>query len=376
MIPMTTRIAQLSLEASRLGLIDLAIGVPVFPDLQGVDEEAGRCIDEAVCGYSAARGIPALEVEILKLYEADDAMERAAVVTCGATEAIALSILSLSRPGDAVGYFEPGYPGYRDQIELLGRLPVALRMPRRLDRQWTELALQPERPSLFIVNSPANPTGRIVASSELNELLSQMAPTGSVILDEVYSPFARSGRLVSDIVVDPELQSSLVRVHSVSKLFGRPGWRVGWAVACEEVVVLLSSVHTAISVCAPTPLQYGVLTGLLAGNKANLERTWAHQERVHLFCDRLREVGWAVEQPEAGFYLRLASNEFSTSLELHAWLRDHCGVQTVPWSFFGQESGEDGPSVRVSVVGEDAVLDRAVHQMAVSHTQRSGQDHE
>lgn len=199
--------------------------------------------------------------------------EREVTITAGATEALAAAMLALLDPGDEVLLIEPFYDSYPAMVALAGAIAVPVAMERvppagaglswRLPVDALAAAAGP-RTRMIVVNTPHNPTGRVLGPAELGALADLARRHDLYVLtDEVYEELWFDAPHVSPAAVDG-LRERTVVCGSVSKSLSVCGWRVGWALAPAELTAAIRVVHRFLSFCAPPPLQLAVAEALRA----------------------------------------------------------------------------------------------------------------
>jgi len=249
--------------------------------------------------------------------------------------------LALLDPGDEVILFEPFYSYHRSQLELLGAVPVPVPLAPGdlgLDAGGVARALGP-RTRAVVVNTPANPSGKVFARAELEALAAVLAPTDVVVLtDEVYEYLCYDGRRhVSPASVEA-LRERTVTIGGFSKTFSITGWRIGYLAAPPGIVDTIGRVFDQMTVCAPRPLQRGVAhalrelpPGFYEGLRAEYER------RRDRFCAALALAGFRLRPPEGAYYVLADYREALGDVEPYeAVLRliDRVGINAVPGHLF------------------------------------------
>jgi len=329
-----------------------------------------RGVTEALAGdepqtYTPYAGLPALRAEIArKLREwnglalADDDV----LVTTGSSSAFFAAGLALLEPGDEVLLLEPFYSYHRSQLLLLGAVPVPVPLAPAdfaFDPNAVARALGP-RTRAIVVNTPGNPSGKVFTRAELEALAAVLAPTDVVVLtDEVYEHLCYDGRPhVSPGAVDG-LRDRTVAIGSFSKTFSITGWRLGWCAAPGPTLEAIGRVFDQMSVCAPRPLQRGVLRALrelpaefYAALRADYER------RRDVFCAALARAGFGVRPPEGAYYVLADYRDVLGDVDpTTAVLRliERAGINAVPGHLF-HDRPDDVRTMRFHFAVADDVL--------------------
>jgi N-succinyldiaminopimelate aminotransferase len=306
----TSAFAAMPALAERHGAVDLGTGAPDFgapPDLVEAAVEALRAdasqYSPSVGNRRLREAIAAHQREHYQL-EVDPAAEVA--VFCGATEALAAAMLGLLDPGDEVILFEPFYPSYPVCAALAGAAPryVTLRAPGfSFDPDELRAAFG-SRTRLLVLNTPSNPTGRVLRPDEL-AIIARLCQEHDVLViaDEVYQHITFDGRHVP-IATLPGMRERTLTLGSASKTFSATGWRVGWAVGPAPLVAAAQTTHQYLTFCAPAPLQAATATAL-DGCRGPFLRALAgeYAARRELLLAGLRRAGFQVAPPEGAYYL-------------------------------------------------------------------------
>ncbi len=264
----TTIFAEMSALAAATGAINLGQG---FPDTDGPDvvrDAAIRAIETGQNQYPPGLGVPELRNAIAahqsRWYGLTYDPDREVLVTTGATEAIAASLLALCEPGDEVITFEPYYDSYAACIAMAGarRRVVTLRTPD-YTFDFDELARSfTPRTRLLLLNSPHNPTGKVFSRAELLRI-SELCLEHDVVAvtDEVYEHLVFDGRH-EPLATFPGMRERTVTISSGGKTFSFTGWKVGWVCAPPPLVDAVRTVKQFLTYASAAPFQQGIAVGL------------------------------------------------------------------------------------------------------------------
>jgi aminotransferase len=223
--------------------------------------------------------------------------ERHVTVCCGATEAMLSTLLAIVDPGDEVVVFEPFYENYGPDAILCGAIPrfVTLHEPDwTFDEAELAAAFGP-RTKAIILNTPNNPTGKVFSREEL-ELVAKLCVQHGVIgiTDEIYEHIVYDGTEHVTLGSLPGMEELSVTINAMSKTYSVTGWRVGWAIACEELTSAIRKVHDFATVGAAAPLQE-------AGAEAlRLPRSYYEKMRQRYEGKRDKIVGALLPRREGG----------------------------------------------------------------------------
>ncbi|MDH6138033.1 N-succinyldiaminopimelate aminotransferase [Kitasatospora sp. GP30] len=372
----TTIFAEMSALATATGSINLGQG---FPDTDGpeeVREAAVRALREGRGNqYPPGPGIPELRAAIAehqqRFYGLTYDPDTEVLVTAGATEAIAASLLALLEPGDEVIAFEPFYDSYAACIAMAGatRVPLTLRQPEfRPDLDELRSLITP-RTRLLLINTPHNPTGLVLNDDEL-AAIAQLAIEHDllVITDEVYEHLVFTGTH-HPLAALPGMRERTVSISSAGKTFSFTGWKVGWVTATPELVATVRTAKQYLTYVSAGPFQYAVADALrlpddyFADFRADLLR------KRDLLADGLSAAGFGVHQPEGTYFITTDITPLGEKdgIEFCRTLPERCGVVAIPNVVFYDNTEVGRSLVRFTFCKKDEVL-----QEAVSRLQRLG----
>jgi N-succinyldiaminopimelate aminotransferase len=341
--PGTTIFAEMSALATATGAINLGQG---FPDTDGprqVLEAAREAIAAGLNQYPPGRGTDALRRAIAahqaRWYGLHVDPEREVLVTAGATEALAATLLALVEPGDEVVTFEPYYDAYGALIGLAGGVhrTVPLRWPDFApDLDELEAAVT-DRTRVILVNSPHNPTGAVLEPAVLERVVALAERHDAVIVtDEVYEHLLFDGTRHVPVATLPGAAGRTVSISSGGKTFSTTGWKIGWLCAPAELVSAILAVKQFLTYVNGAPFQPAIAAGLALPDEvfAGIAATLA--ARRDQLLEGLRSAGFAVSVPKAGYFVvaDAAPLGFADGAELCRRLPELAGVVGVPVSAF------------------------------------------
>jgi aminotransferase len=331
--------------AAEHGAINLAQGFPNFAAPDVLKDAAIEAIRGDVNQYAITWGAKRLRDALARKYQEwyglDVDPETEITITCGATEAMASVMLAIVDPGDEVIVFEPYYENYGPDTILCGARPVYVPIATTGSLDLDRLAAAfSNRTRAIIVNTPNNPTGRVLSRDELQGIGALCQRYGAyAVTDEIYEHIYYEGTHIPIATLDG-MRERTITTSGASKTFSVTGWRVGTIVAPPEVTAAIRKVHDFLTVGAPAPLQEGVAAGL-ERLRRDYYTTLAsdYRERRDVVCDGLRAAGFSCTPPQGAYYV-LADFSALSDLpddEFSFWLTREIGVAPVPGSsFFSQ----------------------------------------
>jgi N-succinyldiaminopimelate aminotransferase len=372
--PAATIFAEMSALAVATGSINLGQG---FPDEDGpaeVLEAAQRAIRDGLNQYPPGRGMPALREAIARhqrrFYGLVVDPDREVLVTAGATEALAATILALTEPGDEVLTFEPFYDSYGAIAALGGatHTTVPLRWPDFQPDPDELRAAVTDRTRLILVNTPHNPTGSQFGRETL-ELIVELAELHDAIIvtDEVYEHLAFDAPHLP-VATLPGAAERTVTISSGGKTFSTTGWKIGWLTARPDLVDAVVAVKQFLTYVSGAPFQPAIAAGLDLPDAFFEGAAAALRGKRDLLSDGLAAAGFAVGHPSAGYFViaDAAPLGFADAAEFCRRLPQLAGVVGIPVSAFVHEANraEYASLVRFAYCKRADVLQEAVARLA------------
>jgi len=355
------------------GAINLGQG---FPDDHGppeLIEAAARALREKSNQYPPGAGLPELRKAVAEFYRRRQELDYEpgqVIVTSGATEAIAASVLALVSPGDEVILFQPAYDAYAPMVRRAGGVPVSVPLapPRwRYDGALVDAAITP-RTRAILFNDPLNPAGTVASEAELAMLADICIRHDlAAICDDVWEDVRCVGELHRSLAAMPGMEDRAVKIGSAGKIFGLTGWKVGWMCAAQDMAGVLGRAHQFLTYTTAPALQWAVAEGLakppefFAGKRASWS---ASRERLKA---GLEGAGYAVLPNAATWFLCVDLAASGIALSDHAFSERavrEAGVATIPVSALFEGDGRPEHIVRFCFTKPDAMLDEAVSRLA------------
>jgi N-succinyldiaminopimelate aminotransferase len=373
-VPSTTIFTEMTALAERTGALNLGQG---FPDQDGppaVVEAAVRALREGHNQYAPLPGVPALREAITahqrRRYGLEVDADAGVQVTFGATEAIAAALLAFVEAGDEVVTLDPSYDAYAPIAARAGATVrgVALRPPDwRLEPEALAAAIGPET-RVLVLNSPHNPTGRVLDSTELELVASACREHDLIaITDEVYEHLVYEGTHVPLATLDGMAERT-VTTSSLGKTHSLTGWKVGWASGPPDLIARVRAIKQFLTFAGGTPLQHAAATALelpAAEIEALAGTLRAKRDRL---ARGLTGLGFGVI-PSAGTYFLNADASplgHADAAELCRRLPSEAGVAAIPVSAFvaGPDDAATRAIVRFAFCKREQVLDEALERLA------------
>jgi succinyldiaminopimelate transaminase len=335
------------------GIVDLSVGTPVDP-VPDVVQAALRAAGNSP-GYPATAGTAALRAAAagwLARRHGVRVAEAAVLPVVGSKEFIAwLPTLLGCGPGDVVVHPELAYPTYDAGARLAGATPVAAD---------SLVAVGPSRVRLVWLNSPSNPTGRVLPPEHLRKVVGWARDRGTVVAsDECYIDLGWQGQPTS--ILHPDAcggsHAGLLGVFSLSKRSNMAGYRAGFVTGDPDLIVRLLEIRKHAGMMMPGPVQAAMVAALTDDTHADEQRARYASRRARLW-PALESAGWAVEESAAGLYLwaRHPGLDGRSSVQRLA----EAGILVAPGEFYGLRGAGH---IRVALTATDERVDAAVNRL-------------
>jgi succinyldiaminopimelate transaminase len=336
------------------GVVDLSIGTPVDPVPVKI-REALASVSE-IPGYPTTHGIPALReaarAALSRRHGVDGVEPDAVLPTIGSKEAVAwLPRLLGFGPGDLVVIPELAYPTYEVGALLAGASIL---------RTDGLTALGPQKPAMIWLNSPSNPTGKVLPVEHLRKVVEWARERDVVVVsDECYLALGWETDPLS--VLHPDVcdgrTDGLIAVHSLSKSANLASYRAGFLTGDPRLIARLLEVRKHAGMIVPRPVQEAMVAALTDDEALRAQRERYARRRLVL-RKALLDNGFRVDHSEAGLYLWATRDEDAHATV--AWLADR-GILVAPGTFYGPKGGKH---VRVALTATDERVDTAVERLS------------
>jgi N-succinyldiaminopimelate aminotransferase len=364
----TSVFTEMTALAQRTGAINLGQG---FPDTDGpaeVIEAAVAALRGGENQYAPLPGVPALRAAVIEHQRAYYGLEpEDLLITFGATEAIAAALLALCDPGDEVITLEPFYDSYVAGIAFAGarRRPVTLRPPDfALDLDALRAVAQSARgrARVLLLNSPHNPTGRVLNRDELDAIAEVCCEHDLIcISDEVYEHLVFDGEHVPPATL-PGMAERTLTISSVGKSFSFTGWKIGWCSGPAELVAATRTAKQFLTFAGGTPLQHAAAAALALGSAPlHALRDELRTKRDQL-CAGLRAAGLEPLVPAGTYFVN--ADVGTDAIRFCAELPERAGVVGIPTSVFYDDKAAAATLVRFAFCKRAEVIAEAARRLA------------
>ncbi|MEI5583294.1 MULTISPECIES: aminotransferase class I/II-fold pyridoxal phosphate-dependent enzyme [unclassified Agromyces] len=377
-----TVFAEMSALALATGAVNLGQG---FPDEDGPSEvlEAARdAIASGLNQYPPGAGMPVLREAIARhqrrWYDLGVDPAREVLVTAGATEALAATILAFVDTGDEVVSFEPSYDAYAALVARAGGVhrTVPLRFPDwRPDHDELRAAVS-DRTRVILVNSPHNPTGAVLDRATL-ELVVELAHRHDalIVTDEVYEHLVFDG-VHLPIATLPGAWERTVTISSGGKTFNTTGWKIGWLTGPADLVTAALAVKQYLTFVNGAPFQPAIAAGLDLPDRFFADAAASLAARRDVLVAGLDAAGFTTSVPQSGYFV-VADAAALGEADAAAFCRElphRAGVVGVPVTAFVHPDRRDAVRtlVRFAFCKRREVLEDASARLAALSPRRAG----
>ena len=367
----TTIFTEMSALAASTGALNLGQG---FPDTDGpgeIVEAVSAAMRSGANQYAPLGGVPELRAAIAehqrRRYGLEVDAQDGVQVTFGATEAIAAAMLGLLEPGDAVVVLEPFYDSYAAAVAMAGgeRRLVMMRPPGfAVDVDALERAARGAR--MLLLNSPHNPTGRVLSRSELESIARVCVEHDLIaVTDEVYEHLVFDGEHIP-LATLPGMFERTLTISSAGKSFSFTGWKIGWCSGPPRLVGAVRAAKQFLSFAGGTPFQHAVAAALTDAERHVAPLREALRGGRDALCAGLRAAGFGVIVPQGGYFVQADVAPLGIC-DAGDWCRalpSRAGVVAIPTSAFYDDAEAGRTLVRLAFCKRPPVIDEAVARLS------------
>ena len=377
----TTIFTTMSALATAHQAINLGQGFPDTDGPEDIRQIAARALMDGPNQYPPSQGLPELRQAVAahnaRFYGLQVDWQTQVLVTSGATEAVAASMLALLNPGDEVVLFEPMYDCYLPIVQLSGALarPVRLLPPAwDLPREALRAACN-EKTKLIVLNSPMNPSGKVFDREAL-QFIADLAiqHDALVVCDEVYEHLTFDGAAHIPLMTLPGMEGRCIRIGSAGKSFSLTGWKVGYITAPAHLAEIISKAHQFLTFTTAPNLQRAVAYGLGKDDAYFTGLAEDMQAKRDLLSDGLRHIGFEILPCQGTYFIAADYTPFARDGEDDAAfckrITVEAGVAAVPFSAFsmaamlgGTEPLPQEKLIRFCFCKQDSVLQDALGRL-------------
>lgn len=335
------------LERQGKKIIHFEIGEPDFNTPENVKKAGVNAINENYTHYSPTQGILRLRETVANYISKTREIKVSpdeVMITPGGKDVIFSTALAILNEGDEAIYPNPGYPIYESAIRLAGAKPVPMPLLEEndfaFDREQFKKLVTPKT-KLIIINSPGNPTGGILSLQDL-EIIAEVAIKNDIVVlsDEIYSRILYDGEFHS-LASLPGMKERTVILDGFSKTYAMTGWRLGYAVANNEIIDGLKKIAVNSFSCVAAFVQLAGIEALNGPQDEPERMRKEYEARRNLIVSGLNEIpGISVKVPKGAFYvfpnIKKTKKTGNKSKEVAEYLLNKAGVATLSGTSFGE----------------------------------------
>jgi len=358
------------------GAINLSQGFPDFDPPKEILDQLAKVAYEGPHQYSVTFGAPNLREALAK--KQGKAIGRSIdpdheiVITCGGTEAMMCTMLTICNPGDKVMVFSPFYENYGADAILSGAEPIFIPLvppEYHFDINLVEQGFQAGAKAIIVCN-PSNPCGKVFTREELMAIGALAVKYDAyVVTDEVYEHLVYAPYKHIYMSGLPGMFDHTITCNSLSKTFSITGWRLGYVIGPSPVIEAAKKVHDFLTVGAAAPLQEAIIAGLMLGEDYYKELQETYTRKRDFFLKGLDRIGLKHNIPQGTYFVLIDIQAFLdlpqfkgfSDLEFCEWMIRNVGLAAVPGSSFFREPVNR--YIRLHFARSEAVLSEALSRL-------------
>ena len=322
-------------------------------------------------GYSQSEGLPELREEIVKKLKRDNNIEANTsqiIVTVGAIEGLAASVMATIDPGDEVILPTPTYSTHITQVRLASGIPVLVPLIEENNFALNIAAIKKaitSKTKAIMFCSPNNPTGTVFSEEYLRKLAEIALENNlTIITDEAYEYFVFDDNKHFSIASIPELRKNVITNYTFTKTYAMTGWRIGYLHADEEILTQVKKAHIPFSICAPVASQYAAIAALKGSQECIEEFRQHYLKARNLMCERLDKLDSVFQYNKPGgsylMFPKILGKIGNDSIVFSKNLLKEAKISTTPGIAFGP-TGEN--HIRLSFCVPEEMINKAFDRM-------------
>ncbi|WP_263410018.1 pyridoxal phosphate-dependent aminotransferase [Terriglobus tenax] len=361
----------LKMKSQGIDLADFGAGEPHFATPRHIKDAAIKAIEENHTRYTAVAGIPEVRKAIVERHKADfntNYTVEECVFSVGGKHALFNAIQVLVDHGDEVVLPVPYWVSFKDIIQYAGGIPVYVESSEaenfRITARMIEAVITPKT-KVIILNTPSNPSGAIIAPSDLESIIRLAHAKGIyVLLDECYAYLNFTGACISGGSFT-DCKEHIIVLGSLSKTYAMTGWRAGYALGPKQIIASMSKLQSQSTSNVATPVQYASIAALTASQECITEMRADYIRLRDRILEGFKGIpGLTCTVPEGAFYVYpnikafLGKGGLNSAADVASKLLTEAHVVTVPGEPFGTTE-----HVRLSYAVSEDVIDKGVARM-------------
>lgn len=366
----TTIFTVMSALAKEHNAINLSQGFPDFNPHPALVSEMEKAMKKGLNQYAPMAGYMPLRERIAEkmsaLYKANINPEREITITAGGTQAIFTAILSMIEENDEVILFAPAYDCYAPAVELTGGKAIYydLEAPDYKVNWDTVKRLINQRTKMIIINTPHNPSGTTLKSTDMKELEKITQGTDIIIVsDEVYEHIIFDGQAHQSVLLYPKLAERSFVISSFGKTYHTTGWKLGYCIAPENLMVEFRKVHQ-FNVFSVNSIAQAAYAEIMEMKELYLELNSFYQQKRDFFRQAIQSSRFKLLKCEGTYFQLVSYNRISKErdVEFVRRMTKDMGVAAIPVSVFYRHQVDNGV-IRFCFAKEEQTLQRAAERL-------------
>lgn len=337
------------LQQEGVNVVNLGGGDPDFDTPSHIQEAAINAIKDGFTHYVNSKGTPEIRKAIATKYKGESGLSYDAnseiIATASGKVALYVAFSALVEPGDEVILLEPAWVSYRPIVQLLGGTPVGVKLRFEDGYKVTKEAIQAKvtsKTKAILVNSPNNPTGRVLTAQEMKSIAEVAAENDLwVVTDDIYEKIAYDGRVNVCLAALPGMKERTLNVNGMSKAYAMTGWRLGYIAGPAPIMEEVLKVQQHLVTCAASFTQVAGTAALLGDQECvkNMVREYDRRRlEISAALNGIKGVNCPV--PEGAFYFFPKVDYMGMdSMQVSEYLLNEAHVAVTPGIAFG-EAGE------------------------------------
>ena len=357
-------IREMTRLSDEYGAINLSQGMPDFDPPSQLIEAAVEAIRHGSNQYAITWGQKnlreAIATKVSEYNRIDADPDKEITVTCGSTEAVTAAFLGLVSPGDRIVVTDPFYENYVPDAIIAGAEPIYVPFVGRdlsIEEESLKAAMS-KKPKLIILNTPNNPTGRILDRAQLKLIADLCEERGTIaVMDEIYEHIVYDGKKHVSMATVGNMHDQTVTVSGASKTYCVTGWRVGWVIAEKKLSEAVRKIHDYLTICAPTPLQEALVTALKLPETYYTRLAEMYDKKRKQMMKALDDAGLEYHRPEGAYYILVsAPPEFKDGQEFTDHLLRKLGIAVLPANALYHNKELGNRKIRIAYCKKDTTL--------------------
>lgn len=365
-------IRRMTRVSNQYGAVNLSQGFPDFDPPKAITDRLAEVALSGPHQYALTWGAQNFREALAKKHEHFSGMKvnpnEEIVVTCGGTEAMMATMMTIANPGDKVVIFSPFYENYGADTILSGAEPIYVPLippAFNFDPEVLEDAFRQGAKALILCN-PSNPCGKVFTYDEM-KIIADLAIKydAYVVTDEVYEHIIYAPHKHVYMANLPGMRERTIICSSLSKTYSITGWRLGYVIANPEVIDRVKKVHDFLTVGAAAPLMEAAVVGLQFGDDYYKELQDHYTHMKNLFVGGLKDIGLQFTDPQGAYYVMVDISKYlkkgETDTAYCERLAREVGVGAVPGSSFFREPVNH--LIRLHFAKKDETLNEALNRL-------------